>query len=116
MTEVANVNRGFGQAGAVRASSHRRGIRAGESVEIHIEELVLHGFRPGNLHRIGDALQQELAHLLEACAFSPHVQKGFALDHVDAGTVRMNAGENAEVIGGKIARALYRELSLLGKA
>ena len=35
-------------------------------IEIHIQELVLHGFVPGDRWRIGDALQQELRELLSA--------------------------------------------------
>ena len=34
------------------------------SIEMHIEELVLHGFEPGDRHAIGDAVERELARLL----------------------------------------------------
>jgi hypothetical protein len=35
-------------------------------IEVHIEELILHGFEAGNRWRIADALQQELRGLLTA--------------------------------------------------
>ena len=34
-----------------------------ENVELHIEELVLRGFAPGDRYRIGEAVERELAHL-----------------------------------------------------
>ena len=35
-------------------------------IEVHIEELVLHGFKPANRWLIADALEQELRELLTA--------------------------------------------------
>jgi hypothetical protein len=35
-------------------------------IELHIEELVLHGFKPGDRWRIGDAVEEELRGLLRA--------------------------------------------------
>ncbi|MEJ2009120.1 MAG: hypothetical protein P8Z30_13360 [Acidobacteriota bacterium] len=35
-------------------------------VEVHIEELVLHGFAPGDRHRIAVAVKQELSRLILA--------------------------------------------------
>ena len=32
--------------------------------ELNIEELVMHGFTPGDRHRIGEAVEQELTQLL----------------------------------------------------
>ena len=32
-------------------------------IELHIEELVLHGFAPGDRHPIGDAVEHELIRL-----------------------------------------------------
>lgn len=34
------------------------------SIELRIEELILHGFSPGDHHRIGAAVERELGHLL----------------------------------------------------
>ena len=33
-------------------------------IELHIEELVLHGFAPADRYRIGDTVQRELTRLL----------------------------------------------------
>jgi len=40
------------------------GSRTASVVELHIEELVLHGFRSGDRFHIGDALERELVRLL----------------------------------------------------
>jgi hypothetical protein len=34
------------------------------SINLHIEELVLHGFAPGDRHRISEAVEQELTRLI----------------------------------------------------
>jgi len=33
-------------------------------IHLHIEELVLHGFAPGDRHQISEAMQQELTRLI----------------------------------------------------
>ena len=80
-------------------------------VELHIEELVLHGFPSGNRFAISDATQRELERLL-----SEQVPPGinFAQQHVE----RVNAGRfnvmpeaNGSAIGQNVAQAIHRGLS-----
>ena len=77
------------------------------SVELHIEELVLHGFAPGDRHRIGDAFERELARLLAEHGVPPSLAEGFESPHLDAGAFNFAPNSGAEAIGAEVARAVY---------
>ncbi|HEY2800175.1 MAG TPA: hypothetical protein VGI85_06250 [Chthoniobacterales bacterium] len=72
-------------------------------IEVHIEELVLHGFDPRSRWAIGDALQNELRGLLSAQGLPAAWQKSRA--KLDAGSVRLT---NPGTAGKQIASAVYR--------
>ncbi len=71
-------------------------------IEVHIEELVLHGFAPNERWGMADALQNELHGLL--------VKKGVPTAwlespaQIDAGAVSLT---KPSVVGSKIAQAIY---------
>ena len=46
------------------------------NIELHIEELVLHGFEPGDRHRIGEAIERELARLFAEQGTPPSLAQG----------------------------------------
>jgi hypothetical protein len=75
-------------------------------IDVHIEELILHGFEPANRWRIADALQQELRGLLAA--------KGVPASwlssprQIEAGTTRLASLTQFTQTGATIARAAYR--------
>ncbi|MEY2521164.1 MAG: hypothetical protein QOF24_2923 [Verrucomicrobiota bacterium] len=81
------------------------------SIHLHIEELILHGFAPGDRHRIGDAMQQELARLLAQKQTPPGLRKNAEIDRLNAGTFQMNAASKPERIGGQVARAVFGGLA-----
>lgn len=76
------------------------------NLELHIEELVLHGFAPGDRRRIGDAVERELARLFAAEAPRALAQ-GAEIERLDAGSFRAAQGSTPEAIGAQIAQALY---------
>lgn len=76
-------------------------------IDLHIEELVLHGFAPADRHRIGDAVERHLARLL-AGPVAPHaLARGGEVARLDGGSFNVAPGANAEAIGAQVARALY---------
>lgn len=120
LVEQTRIGRHGMNRGLESRQSSRKGFRQGksgrargDSVEMHIEELVLHGFAPGDRYRIGDAMQEELVRLLEAQNLPSTLQDGVALDQIDAGTLRVNAGASAATIGGDTAQALHGSISRL---
>jgi hypothetical protein len=80
-------------------------------VHIHIEELRLAGFDPRQRYRIADALERELARLLNARSgdhvFAPPGQTA----SVDAGTFSFRTDASPEQIGAEIARAAFRGIT-----
>lgn len=77
------------------------------NVELHIEELILHGFAPGDRHRISDAVEHELTQLFAERGVPPNFSEGFESPRLDAGTFNFAPDSTAETIGAEVARALY---------
>ena len=78
-------------------------------IELHIEELVLHGFAPGNRHEIADATREALVQLLTRQVLSPEAM----VEHgtIDAGSFEVISGERGERIGAQVAQSVYQGLS-----
>jgi hypothetical protein len=80
------------------------------NIKVHIEELVLHGFEPGDRHDIAAAVERELSQLL-AQNFTEHVahdwlRNDLAQASVDAGSFHVAANSRPNSIGSQIALAL----------
>jgi hypothetical protein len=82
-----------------------------KNIELYIEELVLHGFSPGDRHRIGGAMERELTRLLAEQGTPPSWGRSGEKASLSGGAIEMGPGLSAEVIGARAARAVYRELS-----
>ena len=76
-------------------------------IHLHIEELVLHGFAPGDRHRIGDAVQRELARLFNERQTLSSLTKNTEIDRLDGGTFQMMPGSRPETTGAQVARAVF---------
>lgn len=72
-----------------------------------IEELVLHGFAPGDRYRIGEAVQQELTRLFAEQGGLPSLAQGGEIGRLDGGGFEMTAGMQAGEIGVQIAQSIY---------
>jgi hypothetical protein len=80
-------------------------------IELHIEELILHGFAPGERDGIGVAIQHELARLLGEQGAPPAMTGGGAIDTLDGGTFQMALGAGAAVVGAQVAHNVYQGFS-----
>jgi hypothetical protein len=76
-------------------------------IELHIEELVLHGFAPGDRYRIGEAVERELTRLLHERGIPPLLHRGAEVAYLDGGAFHVAPGSRAEVIGTQVAQAIY---------
>jgi hypothetical protein len=77
------------------------------SVELHIEELVLHGFEPADRYRIGETVERELARLFAEEGVPATLTSGLEAEHLDAGAFHVAANSKAEAVGAEVARAVY---------
>ena len=81
------------------------------AIDLHIEELVLHGFNPGDRYRIGAAVEAGLARLFAERGVSPSLARGGELATLDGGSFDVAPGASPEGVGGQVARALYGGLN-----
>jgi hypothetical protein len=83
-------------------------------IEIHIEELVLHGVQPGDQRAVADALQRELERLVarhgvDALFAPPDVAaEPIALAQQSAAPVSLAPDARPAQLGVEVARAVHR--------
>jgi hypothetical protein len=77
------------------------------NIELHIEELVLHGFAPGDRYSIGEAVERELQRLFAEQGAPPSLTQGAEIERLDGGSFGVAAGSRGEVIGAEVAQAVY---------
>lgn len=100
------------------ASSDREGVPmkvglAPAQVELHIEELVLHGFPPGDRYAIADAVERELTRLLGGVGAVELARKSMQVVQLDAGSFKVAPGSRSATVGAQVAQALYGNLASL---
>ena len=81
------------------------------NLDLHIDELVLRGFSPGDRYRIGDAMERELERLFAEQSTPPSLRQGSEIERLDGGVFEMKPGSKAEAIGVQVAQAMYGGLS-----
>ncbi len=87
------------------------GTSSPAAVELHIDELVLTGFAPGDRFHIRDAVERELTRLLSADRTRSFGSESIAVERVDGGRFQVAPGAKAQTVGGQIAETLYRQIS-----
>jgi len=97
------------QSGAEQQVDHPP-VVTGHSILVHIEQLVLHGFNPGDRRRIARAVEAELARLVREETPPQWQQNLPALERINGGSFRVQAGANPQAAGAQIARAVFRGL------
>lgn len=84
-------------------------MNTGRRVVIHIDELVLRGFRPEDRHAIAAGLQAELTHLY---ATSPEALQALAgqggVARLRIGEVPVAAGARPARVGAQLASGIHR--------
>jgi hypothetical protein len=85
----------------------RIGIKL-RNIEPNIDELVLHGFLPGDRYRIGEVVEQELSQLFAERDLPSSLIDGGKIDHLDGGEFEAAQGSRPEAIGTQVAQAVYR--------
>ena len=78
-----------------------------KNIELNIDELVLHGFSPGDRHRIGEAVEHEFTRLLADRGVPESLERGGEISNMDGGAFEVVPGSRAEVVGAQVAKAVY---------
>lgn len=77
------------------------------NIELHIEELLLHGFAPGDRYLIGEAVQRELTRLFAEQGVPPLLANGRGIAYLNGGSFHVASGSKAEAIGTQVAQSVY---------
>lgn len=85
------------------------------NIDLHVEELILLGFAPGDRQRIAEAIQNELTRLLSGENVLPALEKDRELPRLDGESFVMRAGERPESIGARIGQAVYQGIAGSGR-
>ena len=81
------------------------------NLELHIEELVLHGISPGDRQQLSEAFQRELVQLISGQGVPPSIASGDYIKCINAGTFKILPGAKSETIGVQVAQSVYGGLS-----
>ena len=81
------------------------------NTRLHIEELILEGFPPGDRYRIAAAVEAELARLFTETGIPPGMDASRSVPKLDAGSLDVAASTRPERVGGQVAQALYGGLA-----
>ena len=77
------------------------------TIEINIDELVLHGFSPADKFRIGLAVEQHLSLLFNQQGVPSSLQENNNVRLMNAGSFNMSPNDTAGSIGNQIAGTIY---------
>ncbi|HWK89971.1 MAG TPA: hypothetical protein VNP72_08240 [Longimicrobium sp.] len=78
-----------------------------EDVELHVDELVLHGFRPADRRAVGEAVRAELARLIGERGLPAGFRAADGAARLDGGSFRVSPGHRPADVGAAVARAVY---------
>ena len=82
-----------------------------QNIELHIEELVLHGFSHSDRHRIGGFIEQELTKLISNGSILKDCKQDVQIPYLDGGSFAMRSDTKIESTGVEIARSVYRTIN-----
>ena len=82
----------------------------GRPIELHIEELVLHGFAPGDRMAIAAAIEGEVGRLLVENGLPAGIREGGSIQYLDAPSLVAGPTTTPHALGERIGRSLYQAL------
>jgi hypothetical protein len=77
------------------------------NIELHIDELILHGFTSADRLAIGAAVEHALTQLLAERGLPPVLRQNGAVAQCDGGSFTVAATGGFEALGAQVARAIY---------
>jgi hypothetical protein len=77
------------------------------SVDLRIGELLLDGFTPADRYAIGEAVERELARLLNEQGTPSTVTQEIEIEHLDGGAIELRQSTGSAEIGIELAKAVY---------
>lgn len=79
-------------------------------IHVHIEELLLDGFAPGDRHSIGEAVEQELARLIAERGLNSALMADGEKPSLHVNSVQWSRDGDPSQLGQKIAHSVFGEI------
>jgi hypothetical protein len=79
-----------------------------QRIELHIDELVLHGVSPNDADQVGLAIERELTRLLNLHGLPPSLSVDRKLEVMDGGRFATTAHPRPSSMGNNIAGAVFK--------
>ena len=89
-------------AGSLRADG------SPQSIELHIDQLLMEGMQPSDRYQFGHAVQTELARLLTEQGIPANVNSSAQLERLAAGNFAITSAPRPATVGRQVAEAVYR--------
>ncbi len=96
---------------AANLQKMRGGVR---SIEMQIDELVLHGLPAADRYVIGDAFLLEIEQMLNTSASRTSLKQNIDQAIIDAGRITLAPSAKPILVGKQVARAVYGSLNKFG--
>jgi hypothetical protein len=94
-----------------RAANVQKMRQGSRSIEMQIDELVLHGFSVADRYIIGDALTHELHQLFETNQVDISLSNNAHVDALNARQIIIPSNARPTLIGAKVAKAVHGSLN-----
>ena len=81
-----------------------------QTIELHVERLVLHGFAADQRYRISETVKQELARLIETHGVPATLVERVSVEALEGKSFNVNREPRPQQIGSQVAQAVFRAL------
>jgi hypothetical protein len=78
------------------------------NIQVHIDNLVLHGFGQVNRHRVGAAVQRELVRLIHGQGMPSFLNQTQVIGNMNAGEFEIRQSTGANSVGTQVAQKIYQ--------
>lgn len=87
------------------------GSRLPTPIELHIEELVIHGFAPNDHQQLAAAVEHELTRLLDEKGFGQALTDEMEIERLHGGAFRIRQDEPSTTTGQQLAGTIYKSIN-----
>jgi len=91
----------------IDSANPQSAIRDPQSIELHIEELVIDGFAPDDREQFAAAVESELTRLLGERGIPGSVTEDIEVERGAGGALHIPQNEKSETTGRRLARVIY---------
>jgi hypothetical protein len=81
------------------------------TLEVHIERIVLHGYSPGDTHRLGEVLEAELSRLVQNRGIDRSAVNNRSIERIDGGSIKLASPPKIDTLGVKLAGNVHQLLA-----